>query len=68
MIKQILYLILGLGSTFLFAFGIVYLAIKLNDWLYNEKMDSQNIGSYNYDSDCIFWIDTIYYLEYIFNQ
>lgn len=40
MIKQILYLILGVGSTFLFTFGIVYLAIKLNDWLYNEKMDS----------------------------
>jgi hypothetical protein len=40
MIKQIIYLILGVGSTFLFAFGIVWLAIKLNDWLYNEKMDS----------------------------
>ena len=39
MIKQILYLILGVGFTF-FAFGIVYLAIKLNDWLQNEKMDS----------------------------
>ena len=40
MIKQILYLILGVSFTFLFAFSIVYLAIKLNDWLHNEKMDS----------------------------
>jgi hypothetical protein len=40
MIKQILYLILGVGTTFLIAFGIVWLAIKLNDWLSNEKMDS----------------------------
>ena len=67
MIKQILYLILGVGSTFLFAFGIVYLAIKLNDWLYNEKMDSQNIGSYNYDSYCNYWGRIIYYLEHIFD-
>jgi hypothetical protein len=40
MIKQILYLILGVGTTFLIAFGIVWLAIKLNDWLSDEKMDS----------------------------
>jgi hypothetical protein len=40
MVKQILYLILGVGSTFLIALGIVKLAIKLNDWLSNEKMDS----------------------------
>jgi hypothetical protein len=40
MIKQILYLILGVGSTFLFAFGIVWLAIKINDWLHDEKMHS----------------------------
>jgi hypothetical protein len=40
MIKQILYLILGVGFTFFFALGIVKLAIKLNDWLHNEKMDS----------------------------
>ena len=40
MIKQILYLILGVGFTFLFAIGIVKLAIKLNDWFGNEKMDS----------------------------
>ena len=40
MIKQILYLIFGVGFTFLFAFSIVYLAIKLNDWLHDEKMDS----------------------------
>ena len=40
MIKQILYLILGVGTTFLIAFGIVWLAIKLNDWLSNEKVDS----------------------------
>ena len=40
MIKQILYLILGVGTTFLIAFGIVWLAIKLNDWLHNEKVDS----------------------------
>jgi len=40
MIKQILYLILGVSFTFLFAIGIVKLAIKLNDWFGNEKMDS----------------------------
>jgi hypothetical protein len=40
MIKQILYLILGVGSIFLFAFGIMWLAIKINDLLHNEKMDS----------------------------
>ena len=40
MIQQILYLILGVGTTFLIALGIVKLAIKLNDWLGNEKMDS----------------------------
>jgi hypothetical protein len=40
MIKQILYLILGVGTTFLIAVCIVKLAIKLNDWLGNEKMDS----------------------------
>jgi hypothetical protein len=40
MIKQILYLILGVGMTFGIVFGIMWLAIKLNDWLYNEKMDS----------------------------
>jgi len=40
MIKQILYLILGVGTTFLIAFGIVWLAIKLNDWLIDEKVDS----------------------------
>jgi hypothetical protein len=40
MIKQILYLILGVGSIFLFAFSIMWLAIKINDLLHNEKMDS----------------------------
>jgi hypothetical protein len=40
MIKQILYLILGVSMTFGIVFGIMWLAIKLNDWLYNEKMDS----------------------------
>jgi hypothetical protein len=39
-IKQILYLIIGVGTTFLIALGIVKLAIKLNDWLSDEKMDS----------------------------
>jgi hypothetical protein len=40
MIKQILYLILGVGMTFGIVFGIMWLAIKINDWLHNEKMDS----------------------------
>jgi|LauGreDrversion4_2_1035121.scaffolds.fasta_scaffold3807281_2 hypothetical protein len=40
MIKQILYLILGVGITFGIVFGIMWLAIKLNDLLHNEKMDS----------------------------
>jgi hypothetical protein len=40
MIKQILYLILGVGMTFGIVFGIMKLAIKVNDWLHNEKMDS----------------------------
>jgi hypothetical protein len=40
MIKQILYLILGVGMTFSIVFGIMWLAIKINDWLHNEKMDS----------------------------
>ena len=40
MLKQILYLILGVGTTFLIALGIVKLAIKINDWFGNEKMDS----------------------------
>jgi hypothetical protein len=39
----------------------------VNHLQYNEKMDNQNISGHSYDSDCIFWIDTIYYLEYIFN-
>jgi hypothetical protein len=39
-IKQILYLILGVGMTFGIVFGIMWLAIKINDWLHNEKMDS----------------------------
>jgi hypothetical protein len=40
MIKQILYLIWGMGMVFGFAFGIVWLAIRLNNWLNDEKMDS----------------------------
>lgn len=33
MIKQILYLIVGLLSTFGIVAGIMYAAIRLNDWL-----------------------------------
>jgi hypothetical protein len=40
MIKQILYLIWGMAMVFGFAFGIVWLAIRLNNWLNDEKMDS----------------------------
>ena len=40
MIKQILYLIWGTGMVFGIAFGIVWLAIKINDLLHDEKMDS----------------------------
>lgn len=40
MIKQILYLILGVGMTFGIVFEIMWLAIKINDWLSDEKMDS----------------------------
>jgi hypothetical protein len=40
MIKQILYLIWGMGMVFGFAFGIVWLAIRLNNLLNDEKMDS----------------------------
>jgi hypothetical protein len=40
MIKQILYLIWGLGMTFGIIFGIMYAAIKINDWLSDEKVDS----------------------------
>jgi len=40
MIKKILYLILGVSMTFGIVFGIMWLAIKINDWLSDEKMDS----------------------------
>ena len=40
MIKQILYLIWGIGMVFGIAAGIAWLANKINDFLSNEKMDS----------------------------
>jgi hypothetical protein len=40
MIKQILYLIWGMGMVFGIIFGIMWLAIKINDWLSDEKVDS----------------------------
>jgi hypothetical protein len=40
MIKQILYLIWGMAMVFGIIFGIMWLAIKINDWLSDEKMDS----------------------------
>jgi hypothetical protein len=40
MIKQILYLIWGLVMTAGIVSGIMYAAIKINDWLSDEKMDS----------------------------
>lgn len=40
MIKQILYLIWGMGMVFSIAAGIAWLAIKINDFLSDEKMDS----------------------------
>ena len=67
MIKQILYLISGLIIIAGIISGIMYVAIKINDWLSDEKVDSQNIGSYNYDSYCTYWGRIIYYLEHIFD-
>lgn len=40
MIQQILYLIWGLSMVVGIAFGIMWLAIKLNNWLDDEQMDS----------------------------
>ncbi len=40
MIKQILYLISGLIIIAGIISGIMYSAIKINDWLSDDKMDS----------------------------
>ena len=40
MIKQIIYLIWGLGMTAVIIFCIMYAAIKINDWLSDDKVDS----------------------------
>jgi hypothetical protein len=37
MIKQILYLIFGMGMVFGITIGIAWLAIKINDWLSDDK-------------------------------
>ena len=66
MIKQILYLVSGLIMIAGIISGIMYVAIKINDWLSDEKLDSQNIGSYIYDSDCTFWNRDSYCLECVF--
>jgi hypothetical protein len=40
MIKQIFYLISGLLIIVGIISGIMYVAIKINDWLSDDKMDS----------------------------
>jgi hypothetical protein len=40
MIKQIFYLISGLLIIAGIISGIMYVAIKINDWLSDDKMDS----------------------------